>query len=265
LNDLLFSLGLHGWKPVLTALLLPPGPFIALMAWGAARASRQRRGAWLLVALGAVGLWFMGTEALATLFDDSINRSPPALDAGAVQALKAQPATAIVVLGGGRRLLAPEYGSSGLRPRTAERLRYGIHLARQTQLPLAVTGGSPDADGGPSEAEVAGRVAAQEFGFPLRWEEREARDTRDNAQRTVQRRAGVTHIVLVTQAYHMQRSLHHFQQAAAAQGGGMRITAAPMDMPLVGRLTLLDWMPSMKGYEAVREHLHEVMGRLAGA
>jgi uncharacterized SAM-binding protein YcdF (DUF218 family) len=266
LNELLFSLGLQNWKPVLAALLLPPGPFIVLMVWGASRASRRRRGAWLLVWLGAAGLWFMGTAALATLFEGTLNRSPPALDAAAVAALRGQPATAIVVLGGGRRLLAPEYGTSGLKPRTAERLRYGVYLARQTGLPLALSGGRPDSEGGASEAEVAGRVAAQEFGLPLRWEEREARDTRDNARRTVPllQRDGITHIVLVTQAYHMQRALRHFEQAAADHAGGLRITPAPMDMPLPG-LRARDWLPSLKGYESVQLHLHELMGRVAGA
>jgi uncharacterized SAM-binding protein YcdF (DUF218 family) len=266
LNTLLFSLGLQDWKPVLAALLLPPVPFIAMMVWGAARAGRRRRGAWLLVWLGAAGLWFMGTEALATLFDDTVNRAPPALDTAGIAALKGQAGTAIVVLGGGRRLMAPEYGGSGLKPRTAERLRYGVYLARQTGLPLAVTGGRPDSEGGASEAEVAGRVAAQEFGLPLRWEEREARDTRDNAWRTVPllQRDGITHIVLVTQAYHMQRALRHFQQAVADHGGGLRITPAPMDMPLPG-LRARDWLPSLKGYESVQLHLHELVGRLAGA
>ena len=267
MNELLFSLGLQNWKPALAALLLPPGPFIAMMVWGAARAGRRRRGAWWLVWLGAAGLWFMGTEALATLFEETINRPPPALDAAAVAVLKAQPATAIVVLGGGRRLTAAEYGSSGLKPRTAERLRYGIYLARQTGLPLAVTGGRPDSEGGASEAEVASRVAAQEFGWPLRWEERQARDTRDNAHRTVPllQRDGITHIVLVTQAYHMARAVRHFKQVASESGAPWRITPAPMDLPVEGPLRALDWMPSLKGYEAVRLHLHELLGRMAGA
>ncbi len=267
MNDLLYALGLQAWKPALAAFLLPPVPFIALTLWGTWRVSRRRAGGWLLAWLGAAGLWFMGTEALGTLFERTINRSPPALEAAAVAALKGQPGTAIVVLGGGRRLLAPEYGISGLKPRTAERLRYGIHLARQTGLPLAVTGGVPDPDGGPSEAEVAARVARQEYGFALRWEERQARDTRDNALRTVAmlRRDGITHIVLVTEAYHMQRALLHFTHAAAQGLAPLRITPAPMDVPVDGALRPLDWTPSIAGYETVRLHLHEVLGRLAGA
>jgi hypothetical protein len=55
--------------------------------------------------------------------------------------LKKSPRTAIVVLGGGRRLLAPEYGVATLTPRSIERLRYGVWLARETGLPLAFSGG----------------------------------------------------------------------------------------------------------------------------
>lgn len=266
MNELLFGLGLQDWKPLLAALLLPPVPFIAMMLWGAARAGARRRGAWLLLGLGAAGLWLMGTEAMATLFQTTVNRSPPALDAAAVAALKGQPHTAIVVLGGGRRRVSPEYGTSGLKPRTAERLRYGAYLARRTGLPLAVTGGRPVSEDGASEAEVAGRVAEQAYGLALRWQEGQARDTRDNARRTLPmlQRDGIRHVVLVTQAYHMQRALRHFREVAALQGGGMRITPAPMEVPLDG-LRFMDWLPSLQGYEAVRLHLHELLGRVAGA
>ena len=38
---------------------------------------------------------------------------------------------------------------------------------------------------GPTEAEVAARVAAQEFGVKLRWVESESADTQANAERTM--------------------------------------------------------------------------------
>jgi uncharacterized SAM-binding protein YcdF (DUF218 family) len=267
MNQLLVSLGLQGWKPALGALLLPPTPLVALMLLGAAQLRRRRLLGWLLLWLGAAALWFMGTEAMATLLERSLNTPPPALSATQVAALKQQPGTAIVVLGGGRVRLALEYGVSGLKPRTAERLRYGVYLARHTGLPLAVTGGRGEHEDGPSEAEISARVAEQEFGIKLRWEERDARDTRENASRTVPLllHDGIQHIVLVTQGYHMQRALQHFQDAAAANGGRMRITPAPMDMTPDGALRLIDWLPTLRGFEKTWLNLHELLGRLAGA
>ncbi len=261
------NLGLQDWKPALAVLVMPPLPFIVLVLLGAAQMRKRRVPAWLLLLAGCTGLWFMGTEAMAALLERSVVKPPPVLGAAQIAALKRQPATAIVVLGGGRKPLALEYGLSGLKPNTAERLRYGIWLARQTGLPLAVSGGRSDHDGYPSEAEIAARVAEQEYGVKLRWEERESHDTWENATRTVPllRQDGIQHIVLVTQGYHMPRALLHFQAAAAATGGGMRITAAPMDMTPDGPLQFEDWLPSLRGYEKTRLNLHEWLGRLAGA
>ena len=179
---------------------------------------------------------------------------------------KRAPKTAIVVLGGGRRELAPEYGVSSLKPRSIERLRYGLWLARETGLPVAFSGGvGHGAIAGASEAEIAGRIAEREFGRPLRWTETESRDTRENAQRTVAllRPQGIEQIVVVTEGYHMPRALDHFANAVA--GSRLRITAAPMALPSGGRLRAADWLPSPRAAEDVWLVLHEFWGRLAGA
>jgi uncharacterized SAM-binding protein YcdF (DUF218 family) len=71
--------------------------------------------------------------------------------------------------------------------------------------------------------------------------------------------------VLVTQAYHMPRALRHFENAAAAGGPALRLTAAPMDKTPDGHLQAMDWLPSLQGYENTRLNLHEWLGRLVGA
>jgi uncharacterized SAM-binding protein YcdF (DUF218 family) len=180
--------------------------------------------------------------------------------------LKRAPKTAIVVLGGGRRLLAPEYGISTLKPRTIERLRYGLWLGRETGLPIAFSGGvGLGAPAGPTEAEIAARIAEREYGRSLRWLETESRDTRENATKTVAllQAQGIEQIVLVTHGYHMPRALRNFQRAA--EGSAMRIIAAPMGMPGSARLQALDWLPSVEGFEQTRLALHEWLGRLMGA
>src|SRR6185369_731300 len=49
---------------------------------------------------------------------------------------------AIVILGGGRRSDSPEFGGDTVSHYTLERVRYGAQLARQTGLPVLVSGGS---------------------------------------------------------------------------------------------------------------------------
>ena len=59
----------------------------------------------------------------------------PAISKTVLNELKRAPKTAIVVVGGGRRAHAPEYGMSTLHPGNFDRLRYGLWLARETNLP----------------------------------------------------------------------------------------------------------------------------------
>lgn len=266
MNDLFMTLGIESWKPVLGALLLPPVPFLVLVLVGARLMFRRRLLAWLLVLLAVAGLWFSCTTALSMALQTWLVKPPPALSDVQINELKKAPRTAIVVLGGGRKLRAPEYGLSTLNERGIERLRYGIWLSRETGLPLAFSGGvGYGADEGTSEAEIAARIAEREFGRPLKWTEAESRDTRENAIRTVAllQPQGIEQIVLVTHGYHMSRALGNF--ARADSSGKLRLVPAPLGLPPGGRLRLGDWLPTAAGFDQTRLVLHEWVGRLAGA
>jgi uncharacterized SAM-binding protein YcdF (DUF218 family) len=75
-------------------------------------------------------------------------------------------AQAIVILGGGRRLFAPEYSlgetvSSG----TLERLRYGAMVARESHLPILVSGGKPSNGMTSGEHSEASHMARAKMAF----------------------------------------------------------------------------------------------------
>ena len=266
MNELVISLGLESWKPLLGALLLPPIPLLLMILIGARLMFRRRLLAWSLVLLGVMGTWATTTTALTVGLTQWLLKPPPALLDVQIAELKRAPRTAIVVLGGGRRLLAPEYGVSTLHNRGIERLRYGMWLSKETGLPMAFSGGVANgAPAGPTEAEIAARIAEREFGRPLRWTETESRDTRENALRTVAllEPQGIDRIVLVTHGYHMPRALRNFQRAA--EGRKLTIIAAPMGMRGSSQLSTNDWLPSANGFDGTRIVLHEWFGRLFGA
>jgi len=176
--------------------------------------------------------------------------------------------SAIVVLSGGRETLAPEYGVSNLTPRAMARLRYGLWLSRETGIPLAYSGGVGfGVSGGAPEAEIAGRIAAQEFGRPIKWLETRSRDTRENANIMIGilRNAGVRHVVVVSHGWHMPRAMHAFEEAVRAGPGEIALTAAPMGLALPIETPWLRWLPSNEGQERVRTVLREWIGRLSGA
>lgn len=266
MGDWLAALDLGGLKPLAQGLLFPPVPFLVLVLLGARwRVKRPLQG-WSLVLAGCLGLWFSTTPWVSQGLSRALLEPPPALDREERAELRRSPRTAIVVLGGGRRAVAPEYGLPSLKPRTAERLRYGLWLARETGLPVAFSGGvGHGAVPGATEGEVAARVAREEFGRPLKWVEDRSRDTRENARMSVEllKEAGIERIVLVTQAYHMPRAFGHFSREGARVG--VRITPAPMGQVERRALTLGDFMPSGEAYAELCDTLHEWVGRWVGA
>lgn len=264
------------WKPVLSALVQPPGSLLLLVLLGLAlmghRQRRYRRVGAGLIGTGTVLLWLICCNGTARWLQDDVLHVPPALTGAQLLPLTAsKPAagdTAIVVLGAGRHTLAAEYGQSNLTHSSLLRLRYGVWLARRTGLPLAYSGGVGWAQqGGPSEAEVAGRIAREDWATSIRWLESTSRDTRENANLTVPmlRAAGVRRIVLVTHASHMPRALKMFEQAASkGQMGQIELIAAPLGFVTPEDRPLLDWLPSASGYQQVHALLHELIGLAVG-
>ena len=268
MNELLLTLGLEGWKPLLTTLLMPPVPFLLLTLAGARLMFHRRLLAWIMLLLGTLGIWLSCTSAIGQLLNQGLLQPPRALNRGDIAELKRAPRTAVVVLGAGRWALAPEYGVSTLKAGSVERLRFGIWLSRETDLPLAYSGGighgAPD---GNTEAEIAARITQREFGYKLRWQEGRSRDTRENALFTVAmlQAEGIEHIVLVTHDHHMKRGLRNFARAVSADSAPMRLTAAALGVRAGGPMLASAWLPTVEGFEQTRAVLHEWVGLLAGA
>jgi uncharacterized SAM-binding protein YcdF (DUF218 family) len=247
-------------KPLLTALVLPPaGPLLLL---GLGLLGRKR----LLCWVAGASLWLLGCNAVAVWLAQTVLPQPAVLPAASARALlQAQQVQAVVVLGGGVKPEAPEYGAAQPSAETAMRLRYGAWLARQSGLPLAFAGGVGWGRSGAhtsTEGAVARAVLQQDYGLALRWVDDQSRDTAENAAQ-MQRllaRDGVQRIALVTQAWHMPRAQLAFARA------GFTVLPAPTGFTLPQQRTLLEWLPTAQGLQASREVLREWLGlRIAGA
>ena len=245
------------FKPLLTSLAMPPLALLLLALLGLLLAFKKKRGGLALATLATLTLWLLSCHGTAVWLARHALPQFPEVSAAQLQANQVQ---AVVILGGGLLPAAPEYG--GLpQPSsfTASRLRYGIWLARQSGLPLAFSGGIGWAADGmqpSSEAEVAARVAQQEFGFALRWSEGVSRDTSSNARllAPVLMREGVQRIALVTDAWHMPRAVAAFRRA------GFVVTPAPMGFTRPIESRLLQWLPSARGLLASQQILRECLG-----
>jgi uncharacterized SAM-binding protein YcdF (DUF218 family) len=249
-------------KPILTSLILPACSgllvLFALLVWAWRRSAHSQ--ARLPIALAGVTsllLWLLSCQAVAIWLSLHVL---PQVSPVSPDDLKSHKVQAIVVLGGGVEHDAIEYNGPTLSPDAMSRLLYGVHLSRSTQLPMAYTGGIGWAgpSGQTSEAEVAS-IALRRLGLPaLRWQEGQSRDTRENARLTAAllKADGVTHIALVTHAWHMPRSVRQFEAA------GLVVTPAPMGFVRSDLSPLLQWLPSGKGLRDSGWVIREWLGLL---
>ena len=250
-------------KPILTSLVMPLAflPLAGLLGLlGLIGATKRKRGGWLLFTLAFVALWLLSCQGTAVwLARTALPQYPPVT----LSQLKTMQVQAIVVLGAGTYPEAPEYGTAQLGPFTAARLRYGIWLSRQSGLPVAFSGGIGWAAGThvkDSEAELAARVALEDYGVTLRWLENQSRDTAENAQlvTALLKRDGIERIALVTDALHMPRALLEFKRTT-----GLVITPAPTGYVLPDKSGVLQWLPSINGLSGSTRLIHEVLGLAA--
>lgn len=229
------------------ALLLPPLNGLLLLVGGWWQWNRRPRLARWLVGSGILLLWLLALPVVGGAMLRSLEGEP-------VSPAAMKTAQAIVVLGGGRYLHAPEYGGETAGDATLLRLRYAAKLHREYGLPLLVSGGKPDG-GELSEAEVMRRVLEREFGVPVRWLEGESNNTRENARLSARllQSDGVSRVVLVTHAWHMPRAVESFSTT------GLAVLPAPTVFSRTS-LSALDFLPS--GYSASRLAMHEWIGQV---
>ena len=120
---------------------------------------------------------------------------------------------AIVILGADVQGYSPELGRPDVGPMTLTRLRYGANLARETGLPVAVSGGVT-VHGVPPLGELMARVLREEQGMEARFVEKRSKTTWENARGTARLLAkeGIDEIILVSHAWHLPRARSAFKR-----------------------------------------------------
>jgi uncharacterized SAM-binding protein YcdF (DUF218 family) len=236
-------------KAVLKALVLPPtGPLLLAMLGLALRRRRPRLGAGLAWT-GVLSLLALSIPAVAALLMRGLDLPGP------FDRAQAAGAQAIVILGGGTRRDAPEYGGDTLATLTLQRVRYGARVAKATGLPVLVSGGSTY--GGTPEAELMRETLLHEFGVPVRWAEDRSRTTHENAQYSAAmlRAAGIDRIVLVAHVFDMRRATAEFASAGIATVPAA--TGIPAREHRVG-----DYLPGVGGLQESYYALYEILANV---
>ena len=233
------------------ATLLPPLSLVILLAAGLTVRHRRPRLATALILLATAALYALSTPWVGGLLLKSLEISAP------VSPAQLQTADAIVVLGGGRRIDAAEYGGDTLNALSLERLRYAAFLHRASGLPILATGGKPGG-GSAAEGRIMQHILQTEYGIPARWIEDASLTTWDNARLSAPllEQAGVQRIVLVTHAWHLRRALPLFE----AQGLG--VVPAGIQFSRTGVNAIPDVLPTAAGLRDSSFALYEWLGVL---
>lgn len=204
-------------RALIKSVLLPPAlnVLLFLAAWVCWR--RFPRLARLMALVSLLSFYALSTPMVSVALMETLEQQYPALS---LEGAKAP--DAIVILGGGRNPDAPEFGGDTVSSPTLLRLRYGAYLYRYSQAPVLVSGGRVYGES-KSEADLMAQTLAQDFNVPTQWREDRSRNTHENAKYTAELLLAEErkHIWLVTQAWHMPRSL------AAYQAYGLDVTPAP--------------------------------------
>ena len=236
---------------LLAAFLLPPLSLVILGCVGWSIAKRFQLVGKAIILLSIALLLVFSTGAGSRWLVAPLEaRSLPVPNPKMVEA------KAIVILGGGRSLAAPEDGDRD-QPgvQTLARLRHGARLHRLTGLPVLVSGGAPDR-AGDSEATVMARALREDFKIPVRWIEGTSQNTAQNAVHaaTLLREAGIDRVLLVTDAIHMPRAMQVFSNS------GLAVVPAATDFRSRQPLSVADFIPSAGSLQNSHYALHEWIG-----
>lgn len=202
--------------------LMPPGVLLLLLlaAWWWRRCRPRLAAA--CFALGLGGLWLMSLPLVVEQAARQLE-TEPALAPQSWASLASR-ADAIVVLGAGRDRGDPAWGGSDQPSYLAlERMRYAAQLAKASGLPVLTSGGlhygTP-----PSEAQLMAERLQADFAVSVTWKEEASHTTWENATLSAQvlQPLGIHRVVVVTQAWHMQRSRWSFERA------GFEVVPAPV-------------------------------------
>ena len=238
-------------------LILPPASLILLALVGWIVALRYRRIGQTITLLSLITAWLLMLPMTAHWLSWQLqpDQSPPTLTQ-----LRASGAEAIIILGAGRDRRVPEnHHQDHISWEAFRRLRHGVYLHRQLNLPILAAGGL-SADAQLPEAELIAQALAVYFDITPRWLERRSANTLQNAQfsRAILADAGIDAIILVTNHLHMPRAQRAFTQA------GFTVTPAPIALghrpPFLN--TVRDLLPSPQAFAISQAIFYEWLGRL---
>lgn len=241
---------------ILTSILLPPTSLILLGILGVALSRFWRKWGLWLAAISLFGLLLCSLPVVSASLVNTLQGDAPIPADELTQEIA--DAEAVVLLAGGRRVLADEYGDDTINSFSMERSRYAAWIIRQTGLPLIISGGRVYDEALRSEADLIREFLQKEFiGIENCYIEEQSRTTYENAKFTAEflKQNDIQKVALVTHAWHMPRAKTAFES--------FDVQVIPAPTVFYGRhlnYRINDFLPSANALRFSELAFHEILG-----
>ena len=243
------------WKPLLKALILPPAAPLIVAFLGLALMARRPRAGRALTLAGLVLLAALSTPIVAVMLVRAVDQTPP------LDRTLAMGAQAIVILGGGIRRRAPEYGGDTMSRLTLERVRYGAQCRYASPAFRCWCREAASSAEDATEAAIMKQAMQDEFGVAVRWAEDRSRNTNENARMSAAllRADGVVALSSSSRTGSTCRV-----RRPSSPTAGIVTIPAPTGIPVEQReLVLLDFVPNAAALQTSYYALYENVRRRA--
>lgn len=235
--------------------ILPPGFNLLFVFIGYLLLFYNRILGKICIFTGFVSLWLLSTPFVAYGLINYLQSQYPLLSPDLLS--QPQSHAAIVVLGGGDSI-EREYGNKHtVSDFTLHRLYYAAYLHNKMNLPVILSGGKSLSDIPDSEADLMANVLQENFKIPAFLKEDKSLTTVDESKflKPLLRNNHIKTIYLVTNAWHMPRSVFIFQCA------GIDVIPAPMGYLVYGPgYSFISFFPNIDALFASSLAIHEFVG-----
>ncbi len=242
---------------ILTSILLPPTSLIVLALLGIGLSIVWRKWGLWLATVSLTCLLLFSLPVVTTCLVNTLQKDAPILADELEQTLAE--AEAVVLLAGGRRTLAEEYGDDTPNSFSLERARYAAWIVRQTGLPLVISGGKVRNEAKGESSLILEFLRRELLVTKDCYIEENSRTTYENARFTADflKQKGIRKVALVTHAWHMPRAKSAFEYF------GVQVIPAPT--VFYGRhstYSIGEFLPSSYALRFSGLAFHEMFGHL---
>lgn len=208
----------------------------------------------ILMMFGVISLWVLSMPIVAYPLVNLLQNQYPVLQA---EDLKNSKTHAVIVVLGGGEMVQAEYGNKHtVSDFTLHRVNYAAFLQQKTHLPVILSGGKLNG-AAHSMAELMSNVLQDNFHITADYIEDKSLTTVDESKfiLPILKQHQFDEVYLVTNAWHMPRSVYIFQRA------GIHVIPAPMGYYVYGPgYALISYFPNMDALYASSMAIHELMG-----